>query len=197
MLRLLRTATVAIVMAGGTPTSALTIIGTTPAPPRNTTSFSRVLPFYRTGTLNVEVEVRGGNATLRDGYVSSNYITYYDFFDPETGEPQGGNDTDNEEFYYFEDILDPGSGTWKTSFHVQRLISYVDQRPGEPFPYETGYTVTEAKVFGEFSADAPITYIIRLSGSAMVPEPATWAMLIAGFGLVGAAARRRRRYAAA
>jgi len=26
-----------------------------------------------------------------------------------------------------------------------------------------------------------------------VPEPGTWAMLIAGFGLVGAAARRRRQ----
>ena len=30
-----------------------------------------------------------------------------------------------------------------------------------------------------------------------VPEPASWAMLIAGFGLVGAASRRRRRSAAA
>jgi hypothetical protein len=30
---------------------------------------------------------------------------------------------------------------------------------------------------------------------AAVPEPATWAMLIAGFGFVGAAARRRRNVA--
>ena len=30
------------------------------------------------------------------------------------------------------------------------------------------------------------------SNAAVVPEPASWAMLIAGFGLVGAAARRRR-----
>lgn len=29
--------------------------------------------------------------------------------------------------------------------------------------------------------------------SGMVPEPATWAMLIAGFGMVGLAARRRRQ----
>ncbi len=29
-------------------------------------------------------------------------------------------------------------------------------------------------------------------GESAVPEPATWAMLIAGFGMVGAAARRRR-----
>ena len=33
--------------------------------------------------------------------------------------------------------------------------------------------------------------------SAAVPEPATWAMLIGGFGLVGAAARRRRSAAVA
>ena len=33
--------------------------------------------------------------------------------------------------------------------------------------------------------------------AAVVPEPASWAMLIAGFGLVGAAARRRRAVTAA
>ncbi|WP_409049594.1 PEPxxWA-CTERM sorting domain-containing protein [Sandarakinorhabdus sp.] len=33
-------------------------------------------------------------------------------------------------------------------------------------------------------------------GTGAVPEPASWAMLIAGFGLVGAAARRRRAIAA-
>ena len=48
------------------------------------------------------------------------------------------------------------------------------------------------------------TLVFRSSGNAFeydtigittgaVPEPGTWAMLIAGFGLVGAAARRRRR----
>lgn len=37
---------------------------------------------------------------------------------------------------------------------------------------------------------------ITASISAAVPEPASWAMLIAGFGLVGAAARRRTAVAA-
>ncbi len=32
-----------------------------------------------------------------------------------------------------------------------------------------------------------------VGGSAVVPEPATWAMLLTGFGLVGAAARRRKQ----
>ncbi|MFN7174747.1 MAG: PEPxxWA-CTERM sorting domain-containing protein [Thermaurantiacus tibetensis] len=34
---------------------------------------------------------------------------------------------------------------------------------------------------------------VSLAIAGAVPEPATWAMLIAGFGLVGAAARRRRQ----
>jgi hypothetical protein len=34
--------------------------------------------------------------------------------------------------------------------------------------------------------------VLNGGGGAVVPEPATWAMMIAGFGLVGAAARRRR-----
>jgi uncharacterized repeat protein (TIGR03803 family) len=35
--------------------------------------------------------------------------------------------------------------------------------------------------------------IFRLSESAAIPEPATWGMMIAGFGLVGAGLRLRRR----
>jgi hypothetical protein len=37
------------------------------------------------------------------------------------------------------------------------------------------------------------TWLVR--GDAVIPEPATWAMLIAGFGMVGFAARRRRNVA--
>ena len=38
---------------------------------------------------------------------------------------------------------------------------------------------------------------ILLASDAVIPEPATWAMMIAGFGLVGFAARRRRETAIA
>lgn len=43
-----------------------------------------------------------------------------------------------------------------------------------------------------FAGRATLSYNFAVP-SAVVPEPATWAMLIAGFGLVGAAARQRRR----
>ncbi|QMW24568.1 PEPxxWA-CTERM sorting domain-containing protein [Sandaracinobacteroides saxicola] len=39
----------------------------------------------------------------------------------------------------------------------------------------------------------PVALLDGVSLTAAVPEPATWAMLIAGFGLVGMAARRRGR----
>jgi hypothetical protein len=50
--------------------------------------------------------------------------------------------------------------------------------------------------FGELNGFVPI-YIHKSWIASVVPEPGTWAMLIAGFGLVGFAARRRRETAAA
>ncbi len=48
--------------------------------------------------------------------------------------------------------------------------------------------------FSTTSADniGPILDNVLVAQTAVIPEPASWAMLIAGFGLVGAAARRRR-----
>jgi hypothetical protein len=75
---------------------------------------------------------------------------------------------------------------------------------GVPFPYnpgavEFGATVTglnPAKVLARYdNGNAAIiaSSVDQISGN--VPEPASWAMMIAGFGLVGAAARRRRNSA--
>jgi hypothetical protein len=50
---------------------------------------------------------------------------------------------------------------------------------------------------GEYSGYVPVNIHKDFIASAMaVPEPSSWAMLIAGFGLVGATARRRRAIAA-
>jgi hypothetical protein len=50
-----------------------------------------------------------------------------------------------------------------------------------------GYGVTAP--FGD--ASSPRAFNGALSYAAVVPEPASWALMIAGFGLVGAAMRRR------
>ena len=54
----------------------------------------------------------------------------------------------------------------------------------------TGLATSDATAFIDNVA-------LNVTPSAAVPEPASWAMLIAGFGLVGAAARRRRATVAA
>jgi hypothetical protein len=49
----------------------------------------------------------------------------------------------------------------------------------------------------DFATDGVGQAVFSYNGGGAVPEPASWAMLIAGFGLVGAAARRRRAVTAA
>jgi hypothetical protein len=54
-----------------------------------------------------------------------------------------------------------------------------------PGTFQLGFATTSADNIGPILDNVLVT-------QAAVPEPATWAMLIAGFGLVGATARRRR-----
>ena len=56
--------------------------------------------------------------------------------------------------------------------------------PAEGYLFDFGYGVTPYGAEGYSD-----TWLVREAGG--VPEAATWAMMIAGFGLVGAAARRR------
>jgi hypothetical protein len=52
-------------------------------------------------------------------------------------------------------------------------------------------------VYREVAVGPGLVTLATLDGPGAVPEPASWAMLIAGFGLVGAVARRRRTVVAA
>ncbi len=64
------------------------------------------------------------------------------------------------------------------------------------FYFEDGLTIDRIRFYeqpqvgGYESDNHTVGYFLSQGGNG-VPEPATWAMLIAGFGLVGAAARRR------
>ncbi len=53
------------------------------------------------------------------------------------------------------------------------------------------FTVAGNKIFLDFRASSPGDNI-RVLTAGVVPEPATWAMLVTGFGLLGVAMRRRR-----
>ena len=59
-------------------------------------------------------------------------------------------------------------------------------------------TLTGFSIFGNGTGDNPVTRADDFTIDVpSVPEPATWAMMILGFGLTGFAMRRRRRVSAA
>lgn len=90
------------------------------------------------------------------------------------------------------------------------LSSAYKGNPSSSFP---GANPTEPYAFYNFTTDTPFTRIVFTNvgagtqglfeadnftvGTAVVPEPASWALLIVGFAMVGVSARRRSRYAAA
>ena len=59
-----------------------------------------------------------------------------------------------------------------------------------------GFSDSSSKVYS-FVDDAANGAGLKLSLTSAVPEPATWAMMIAGFGMIGAMVRRRRAAALA
>lgn len=82
------------------------------------------------------------------------------------------------------------------SFTVNGTVGAAGTNLGSLLTY--GFTATSSShllSFGQASATdgSPIIDNIRIeSVGGAVPEPASWAMLLAGFGMVGFAARRRR-----
>ena len=86
------------------------------------------------------------------------------------------------------------------SFTVNGTDGAPGTNPGSLLSY--GFTATSTShllSFGQASvteASPIIDNIVIATAGGVVPEPATWAMLLAGFGMVGFAARRRRAIAA-
>lgn len=103
-------------------------------------------------------------------------------------------------------VLDVMIGTQLSQFTIVADNSGVFQRPFQTTsinylsaggPTAISFTISSSNGIG--SNDPLIdgvSFVLAGPGGA-VPEPASWAMLIAGFGLVGAAARRRRAAVAA
>jgi hypothetical protein len=94
----------------------------------------------------------------------------------------------------------PGtSGTWSLPGY---LVDFVAVKAGDHF---TLYKLASAASSGSWTTadmaflhnDTPqeLSHIVFFGGA--VPEPESWALMIAGFGLVGGAVRRRRALASA
>jgi PEP-CTERM motif len=85
---------------------------------------------------------------------------------------------------YNDDLV---AGNFTTSGFTTSLTAGVSY-----FALATGFGNADA---GRYSLDinGPGAVTVGGGGQGAVPEPTTWAMIIAGFGIVGGALRRRRR----
>ena len=96
--------------------------------------------------------------------------------------PASGTDPVSGATFFGSNPVDTTCATpWFSTFYGHcdyndGVTSAVFNKPGNPFD-------------GNYAVE---TWVVRDPAGGAVPEPASWAMLIAGFGLVGAASRRRR-----
>ena len=91
----------------------------------------------------------------------------------------GGLDTQTDNDFYLANVSDLAMASG-----ITMLTARFNTGPGFSFP-----SFVLADSIGRFG---PSFQFNTLQAPGAIPEPASWAMLIAGFGLVGAAARRRR-----
>ncbi|MGL4543472.1 MAG: PEPxxWA-CTERM sorting domain-containing protein [Polymorphobacter sp.] len=102
------------------------------------------------------------------------------------GDDSGRDSGGQQEFIWF------GQGAFFSGGYHQYLTGYYVE---ENFCRLGDFMCGEVDYFfdGAFLASDTTTQYARISGS--VPEPQTWVLLVAGFGLTGAALRRRTRRA--
>lgn len=103
-------------------------------------------------------------------------------------------------FYSSGVTLQQGSKYWvlavaPTDAPLQRWnsVNYVDAGPHFNFIGTSDCCAQEVTSGIYVPSNSINGYALKVTMAAAVPEPATWTMLIAGFGMIGAAARRRTR----
>lgn len=104
------------------------------------------------------------------------------------------------------DFFGPTTEAWQVGFGGQTRMTPIlstPERGFQPWRRETLEFVASGSAqllsflaVGTPVGMPPISLLDNVKVMAGVPEPTSWAMLIAGFGLIGAAARRRRGLAA-
>ncbi len=124
-----------------------------------------------------------------DDYNGSTITVNFNFTAPAVGSGQIGGVTQGETslFGFFQNGAVHWSGDDTIDFGAYGVLNiHLDDAV---FNEGSWWSLNDGKRYGEF-----ITADFSLTPAAIsaVPEPATWAMMITGFGLAGTAIRRRR-----
>lgn len=168
-----------------TPASAVTILGTTvggptynrPVAGNPPTTLSGIGTAVRYQLTPFTVSTTGSYSFLMTGLAPTNWDTYLGLnsvaFNPLA--PLTNALVYNDDF--------PSIGLSGFSRTLTAGVSY--------FAIATGFANTD---FGTYSLAINGPGTVTVGGAPTVPESSTWAMIIAGFGIVGAALRGRRRH---
>ncbi|MFK3890927.1 PEPxxWA-CTERM sorting domain-containing protein [Sphingomonas sp. NPDC079357] len=135
----------------------------------------------QTGLLNIGYIAAATDLDTRSGNIAGRALDYINIY-------QGANDT-----LLFTGTLADYTAAATASKTFQAGTSYKVSVNTLP---RTGFSNADAQVIGAgtqaYKYDRSISFSLNGVTGGAVPEPATWAMMILGFGLVGAALRQRR-----
>lgn len=135
------------------------------------------------GDYTITVQAAGAIARMNGGYAVYKHYDYQCRSGPDAPwQDCGGNDGGNETAFAGGAVQ-----TMTGAFTILPPYQTETDDWRETGSYSLRYYLIDYDV-GNFD---PTTITVTISDAAAVPEPATWLMLIAGFGLMGAAVRRR------
>ncbi|WP_243450489.1 PEPxxWA-CTERM sorting domain-containing protein [Sandarakinorhabdus glacialis] len=180
---------VGLLSMAAAPSSALVLKGSTIPDSSGTINLNIPVPLYRSGILDVSFGLSSQplNPTI---YFLSEYKEYYEDYDPKTGKFISSNEIEFIDGYDFAGLFNPLTNTYSRSLDVQtgREASQYQN------DVKVKYSVSTVKLsfFARYQSETPIEWMLDLSGPSSVPEPASWTMLIVGFGAIGLSLRRRR-----
>lgn len=137
------------------------------------------IPVGTSGNVSLRFELLGGDGVLEGMMFTKVRRDNVDFV-------TGGGST--QDWYLDVPVVNVGPGAYEAYTDV------IGRRPGsyacatQGCGYYSSYNPALSFIVN-YRVESPMAY--RLTVTAPVPEPATWAMMIVGFGLSGAALRRR------